>query len=333
MYDSFEKNRGTGFQGPGYGYGYSYPQHPNPQPQAPLPQHGPSYGYTTGPPAQSTTGPGYGYGFDYNAPPPSYENHNGYGYGPSNGNAHGEIPVPGHQNRYPNEKPHNQYSRTGYSHYQGNVPAPAPHHITSSGLTPSLHRGPQSLVLRQSPSTHKVIFIHPAGAPINSPPLYSLTSSPKTSKADYVLARGADPNNPVALVGEVKSHTFSSKYDLTVRGTTYVLKESPMGSSFKIELPGRGVFKWYTDEDHLTSKMWLKDESKNVLATYDKSREKSSVGTWKKFVGGKDRELQLHGGFDDFFVEVLLVSIYAVKMANEGAIETAVEVASAVAGA
>ncbi|KAL4911333.1 hypothetical protein BDW74DRAFT_142778 [Aspergillus multicolor] len=322
MYECYDQNRGPGLQGPGYGY-----QQPYPQPQTFPSQQSPGYRYPPGRPAHSSPGPGYGYGNDYNAPPPSYESHNGYG--PNNVNALGAVPVPAPQNRYPNDKPPSHYSSASY---QGGFSFPAPQHIASQSLAPTLHRGPQNLVMRQSPSTHKIILIHPAGAPINSPPLYSLTSSPKSSKADYVLARGPDPNNPADLVGEVKSHTFSSKYDLTVRGTTCILKESPMGSSYKIELPGRGLFKWYTDEDNLTSKMWLKDESKNVLATYDKSREKSSVGTWKKFVGGRDRELQLHEGFDDFFVEVLLVSLYAVKMAKEGAIETAGEIVGAVAG-
>lgn len=54
-----------------------------------------------------------------------------------------------------------------------------------------------------------------------------------------------------------------------------------------------GVFKWYTDMENLSSKMCLKDGSGRVLATYDKSSAPSSVSVWKKFVGGKDREVAL----------------------------------------
>ncbi|KAL6234018.1 hypothetical protein BDW75DRAFT_241491 [Aspergillus navahoensis] len=187
---------------------------------------------------------------------------------------------------------------------------PDPYANTSASATPMSQpspikrSGPQTLLLRQSPSADKIIFVHPAGVPITSPPLYCLTSSPD---AEYVLARGPDPNNPTALVGKVKSHTFSSKYDVT------------------IDIPGLGSYKWHTDD--FPSKMWLKDEKKNVLATYDKSKEKRS---WKDFLGGKDRQLTIHGSFDELFVEALLISLYAVKLAEKAADETVGEIFNAV---
>jgi hypothetical protein len=184
--------------------------------------------------------------------------------------------------------------------------------------------GPQTLLLRKSPSAEKVIFIHPAGATVTSPPLYCLSSSPN---AEYVLARGSDPNNPTALVGQVKSHTFSSKLDMTVRGRTCALKGSTLGSTYKIDIPGTGSYKWHTDD--FSSKMWLKDENKSVLATYDKSKEKR---TWKKFLGGRDRQLTIHGSSDEFFVEVILLSLYAVKLAEEAADETVEGILDAVSG-
>ncbi|KAL2835314.1 hypothetical protein BJY01DRAFT_238941 [Aspergillus pseudoustus] len=291
-------------------YSYYQPAPPGPPPPSGglYPSNGYNYGYPLGPPGPPPPGPGYGYP---SPPPPNpYSTHNTYPYPPPpQNNGHGHSPGPGY-------RPH--------SHN----PNPQPMMM----MNPS--NGPQTLLLRQSPQTHKIIFIHPAGQPTTAPPLYSLTSSPKSSKADYVLARGSDPNNAQALVGEVKSHTFSSKYDLIVRGTQCLLKESTLGDKYTITIPGLGTYKWGTDPNGMSSKMWLRDENKNVLATYNKSREPSSVSTWKKFVGGKDRELVIQrpvGG--EFFVEVLLVSIYAVKMAQEGAIETASEVVGAVAGA
>ncbi|KAL3443545.1 hypothetical protein BJX65DRAFT_285018 [Aspergillus insuetus] len=307
--------RGPHQQGPpppsnGYNYGY-------PPPAGPYPPPGPGYGYSGPPPPQPNA-----YNNPYPGPPPSLQVGNGYGHGHSHNHSlsHG----------YPPEKTH-------YGH--GPSPVPSPGHSPrpsydnrgSSPQPPRMPSGPQTLLLRQSPQTHKIILIHPAGQPATAPPLYSLTSSPKSSKADYVLARGPDPNNPQALIGEVKSHTFSSKYDLTVRGTACLLKESTLGDKYTITIPGMGTYKWHTES--MSSKMWLKDEAKNVLATYDKSRGPSSVGTWKKFIGGRDRELQVMAPLGEFFVEVLLVSIYAVKMAQEGAIETAGEVVGAVAGA
>lgn len=109
-----------------------------------------------------------------------------------------------------------------------------------------------------------------------------------------------------------------------------------MGDNYTIDIPGRGRYKWVTDQEKMSSKMWLKDEGKRrVFATYDKSRGPSSVGSWKKFVGGRDRELVLESAVqgDEFLVEVLLVSIYAVKMAKEGALEAAGEIVGALAGA
>ncbi|KAL3455757.1 hypothetical protein BJX64DRAFT_281867 [Aspergillus heterothallicus] len=319
-------------QPPSYSYYSSGPPQPGPPPHSGglYPTNGYNYGY----PSQGPPPPGLGYGYS-GAPPPQNPYNNPYPAPPPPQNS-------GYGHGYPSGKiPHNP---SHYGHSPSPIPSPA--HSPNPGYNPHAHsRGPspqpilnlnvpQTLLLRQSPQTHKIIFIHPAGQPPTAPPLYSLTSSPKSSKADYVLARGADPNNPQALVGEVKSHTFSSKYDLVVRGTQCVLKESTLGDNYTITIPGVGTFKWATDSCGMSSRMELKDESKNVLATYNKSREPSSVGTWKKFVGGKDRELVIQrpvGG--EFFVEVLLVSIYAVKMAQEGAIETAAEVVGAVAGA
>ncbi|OJJ04166.1 hypothetical protein ASPVEDRAFT_43631 [Aspergillus versicolor CBS 583.65] len=298
----------------GPGYGFNYPPHP-PQPvpggYGPAPVPG---GYHAGPPP----GPGYG----YPPPPPPYGPQNTYNSTPPPG------PIP------PN--------RFGFHPSPGPGPGPA-NNMNMNMNMPHQHQHqphqqskPGAFVLRQSPSTHKIILIHPSGTPATAPPIYSLTSSPKASKADYVLARGSDPNNASALVGEVKAHTFSSKYDLIVRGQKCLLKASSLGDSYAIDVPGRGKYRWVTDQENLSSKMWLKDEGKTrVFATYDKSRGPSSVGGWKKFVGGRDRELVLEPAIqgDEFLVEVLLVSLYAVKMAKEGALEAAGEIVGALAGA
>ncbi|KAL4929436.1 uncharacterized protein BDV17DRAFT_290746 [Aspergillus undulatus] len=264
-----------------------------------------------------SSGPGPGYGPRPGAP------------GPMHGRAHS---MNGPHTSMPMNGPPPMAMNNGGLHPNMNThPAPAPVPVP---VPAPQSNSPRSLLLRQSPKTHKIILIHLAGSPIDSPPLYSLTSSPKSSKADYVLARGGDPNDSSTLIGEVQSHTFSSKYDLVVRGISCLLKESAGGSNYNIEIPGMGKYKWITDMENLSSVMWLKDASKSsTLATYDKSKEKSSVGAWKMFVGGKDRELTVHVPLNEFFVEVLLVSLYAVKMAKEGAMEAAVEIVGAVAGA
>ncbi|KAL4922775.1 hypothetical protein BDW62DRAFT_196779 [Aspergillus aurantiobrunneus] len=312
MYDAFS-NRGPP-SGPGYGYGFGYPPHPPPQsgPQSYSP--GPGYGHPHGPPPP---GPGFG----YTAPPPAYDSHNRHGYNNSHAYPYSiPSPPPSNHSGYPPEKLHGH--------------GPGPMNSFHPNQPPNGTNSPQALVLRQSPETHKIIHIHPAGTPTSAAPLYSLTSFPKNSEADYVLARGPDPNAQRALVAEVKSHTFSSKYDLIVRGTQCTLKASASGTNYNIEIPQMGRYKWVTDQENLSSKMWLKDEGKRtVLATYDKHRGPSSVGTWKKFVGGRDRELVMNVPASEFFVEVLLVSLYAVKMAKEGALEAAGEIIGAVAGA
>lgn len=322
----------------GPGYGFTYPPHPpQPVPGGYGPTTAPAGGYLAGPPP----GPGYG----YDPPPPPYSPQNTYNNNNSNNNnKFNGRPLQANY-AYPTNPSEN-------SSYYNNTPPPGPIPQNRFGFHPSpgpvnnmnmnmphqphQQSKPGAFVLRQSPSTHKIILIHPSGTPATAPPIYSLTSSPKASKADYVLARGSDPNNASALVGEVKAHTFSSKYDLIVRGQKCLLKTSSMGDSYTIDVPGRGKYRWVTDQENLSSKMWLKDEGKTrMFATYDKSRGPSSVGAWKKFVGGRDRELVLEPAIqeDEFLVEVLLVSLYAVKMAKEGALEAAGEVVSALAGA
>ncbi|KAL4741913.1 hypothetical protein BDV11DRAFT_182182 [Aspergillus similis] len=245
MNDCSEKDRGPVSQGQGqgqgfgYGYGYCPPQHS-------YLQHGPAYNYAPGTQAQPAPGPAYGSSYPQDVPLPGYESHNQTGYGN------------GHQLQ--------SYGNSG-AHYQ-NTYSPALHggngHMTGPG--------PQTLLLRQSPSAEKIILIHPAGDHVTSPPLYCLSSSPN---AQYLLARGSDPNNPTALVGQVKSHTFSSKYDMIVRGRTCALKGSTLGSTYKIDIPGMASYKWHTDD--FSSKMWLKDENKSVLATYHKTHLMSSL--------------------------------------------------------
>ncbi|KAL4780915.1 hypothetical protein BJX76DRAFT_32267 [Aspergillus varians] len=329
MCDAFYNKRPS--NGPGFGY-------PPPQP---------GYSYPPGPPPP---GPGYG----HSPPPPAYDSHNNYNnYNTNYGHPYGAPPQPAPNNySYPGEKASYYNNNNNYYHpppRNNNGPGygPPPGPILNT-FHPNINTGPnppppvppsttpRALLLRQSPETHKIILIHPADTPITAPPLYTLTSSPKASKADYVLARGANPNDPSTLIASVKSHTFSSKYDLVVRGTPCLLRESGGGCNYNLEIPGVGKYKWVTDAEKLGvgSKMWLKDEAKTrVLATYDKSRGASSVGGWKKFVGGKDRELVLNAPCEEFFVEVLLVSLYAVKMAKEGAVEAAGEIVGALAGA
>ncbi|KAL4810799.1 hypothetical protein BDV18DRAFT_128039 [Aspergillus unguis] len=361
MCDTFSGTNRVSFGGcPGYGAGYDYGQ--------PAPGH--AYAYPPPAPAAFDYGgpspPAYDNHNPHHAPPQPqskgqfdypHDSRNSYGIEKTHGSrgenasyygndsfppqSHGPSPATCFNGPSPQPVPYPNMHPTPMSG-PGSCPGPAPmnmnmnmnnlHPSAASGPPPGQTPAPRSLVLRQSPKTHKVILIHPSGAPPSSPPLYSLTSSPKASKADYVLARGADPNDSSAETASVKSHTFSSKYDLLVRGTNCVLKESSSGTGYKIDIPGVGVYKWHIDEENLSSKMWLKDASGVVLASYDKSREKSSVGAWKKFVGGKDRELTMNVPLSEFFVEVLLVSLYAVKMAKEGALEAAVEIINAVAG-
>ncbi|KAL3429069.1 hypothetical protein BDV09DRAFT_180974 [Aspergillus tetrazonus] len=330
MNDCSEKDRGPMSQGnhqgqgqgQGYGYGYDYcpPQHPNPQ-------HGPAYNYAPGTQAQPAPGPAYNYNRPYNTPLPSYESHSQTGYGNRPSSPHSY----GHQfQSYGGSGPHYQNAYSPSLH-GGSGPMPGSYANTSAAASPMnqpnpvSRPGPQTLLFRKSPSAEKVIFIHPAGSPLTSPPLYCLSSSPD---AEYVLARGSDPNNPTALVGKVKSHTFSSKFDMTVCGRKCALKGSTLGSTYKVDIPGTGSYKWHTDD--FSSKMWLKDENKSVLATYDKTKEKR---TWKKLLGGRDRQLTIHGSFDEFFIEVILLSLYAVKLAEDAADEMTEEILDAVSGA
>ncbi|KAL2820953.1 hypothetical protein BDW59DRAFT_164358 [Aspergillus cavernicola] len=288
--------------------------------QPPRPQG--NYGYHPRPPP---SGYGSGYPLPASGPPPPASYH---GYNNNNNN---------NNNAYNNTYDLSNNYPPPPIHNRGPSPNPIPFPNTTSTTAPAPNQpppaGPRTYHLRQSPQTHKIIHVHPAGTPPSTPPLYSITSSPKSSKADYVLAHGPDPDNANALTAEIKAHTFSSKYDLTVRGTTCLLKESTMGDKYRIDIPGMGAYRWYTDQEKLSGKMWLKDEAGRVLAVYDKSKVQTRKSSWKKFVGGKERDLEVVVPCSEFFVEVLLVSIYAVKMAKEGALEAAGEIVGALAGA
>ncbi|KAL3478055.1 hypothetical protein BJX99DRAFT_224933 [Aspergillus californicus] len=339
MFDSFKFSQNTRDHG--------YPPHPSPG------STGYGYGYPPGPPPRGPPPPRPGYNYGYApAPPTSYNNpytdYPSTPHGPSNtpGANYSYSPNPAslhapwnnhiQQQQYYDGNPSpgpNQNPTYAQSQSQSHSPIPNPSQNNIQSPNPPGIKTPQTFHLRQSPTTHKIILVHPAGQPPTAPPLYSLTSSPKSSSAEYVLARGPDPNNATALVAEIDSHTFSSKLDLTVRGKLCTLKPSTGGDKYKIEVPGMGNYRWCTDQENLSSKMVLKDEAGGVLAVYDKSQAPSKQSSWKKFVGGRERDLAVLVPCSEFFLEVLVVSIYAVKMAKEGAVEAAGEVISALAGA
>ena len=156
--------------------------------------------------------------------------------------------------------------------------------------------------------------IHPAGAPPESPPVYSFTGSESTTP-NTVLYWGMP--TPHGIIGEGTFSTFSSKVDMRLRNMPMNMKKSQMSESFSLESPVTGRLKWKTSEMS-GSTLYLKDEQGTRIA-----RMKSSL---------HNKVLEIHVPCNPMFAEAVLFSALTVKSIKKDDAKTAVDVMSSVLG-
>lgn len=171
-----------------------------------------------------------------------------------------------------------------------------------------------SFSIRPAPWDPKRILVHPAGYPIEAPPVLSVATP-----CQVVLSRGRG-DGPYDVIGTAKlPNMFSSTSHLTLRGEHLDMRMSQMSGSFSLESRSMGQLKWKTDG--LSGKtLELRDRSGQRIAEFG-PRGRSG-----------EKYIEMIPG-DDYFVELVLLSGMTARAVNKTISEATVEAVSSVVGA
>ncbi|KAF5018896.1 hypothetical protein F66182_9115 [Fusarium sp. NRRL 66182] len=166
-------------------------------------------------------------------------------------------------------------------------------------------------------SSDDLLFITPAGAPKEAPPLY--TVSKRLTKPSFVVFRGhPSPENTIATA---TMHLTSSTVDLSVYNQHMVIKNSSLSGSWSFDTPNMGKFKWRVNP--LTGTGFeLSDQAGQKLAKY------GNAGLAR--LGEKQLAVYVPG--DEFFMVTVLLSAVASKELAKVIDKVVGEVAGAVGG-
>ncbi|KAK5798677.1 hypothetical protein VI817_004967 [Penicillium citrinum] len=175
-----------------------------------------------------------------------------------------------------------------------------------------------SFTIRPAPWDPNKKLVHPAGYPVEAPPIYSIASSKSTSP-NVVLFLGWG-EGPHEVIGDGKfPKSFHSTCHLTLRGQSLEMRSSQSGSGdCKFDHPFFGHMKWKADMIS-SSKMELRDGHGRQVATFGKGKS-------------GEKTLDIMQG-DPYFMELVLLSGITAINLNKGMGDAAMEVFSAIAGA
>ncbi|KAM0218165.1 hypothetical protein ACHAPQ_007681 [Fusarium lateritium] len=179
------------------------------------------------------------------------------------------------------------------------------------------NNGSQVLTIQPHPQDENLLFIVPAGAPKDTPPLYTIYKRPSSSS--FVMHRGQPaPDNIIAMA---TMHLSTSKIDLSVHNQPMVIKYSSMTGSWSFQTH-MGKFKWKVNQ--LTGTGFeLYDQMGNKVAKY------GSAGL-TRFT---EKQMSIYVPGDEFFTIMVVLSAVSSKALAKIIDEVIGEVAGAVAGA
>ncbi|KAJ5179475.1 hypothetical protein N7492_002685 [Penicillium capsulatum] len=190
------------------------------------------------------------------------------------------------------------------------------------GIRSAKHRTPSpgnvSFSIRPAPWDSQRLLVHPAGYPIESPPVLSLVAS-KQANPNVVLSRGWG-GGPFDVIGTAELPSmFGFTSHLTLRGEPLNMRMSQMSGSFSLDHKCMGPVKWKTDG--ISGKtLELRDRSGTRLAKFG-SRGHSG-----------EKYIEMVAG-DECFVELVLLSGMTARAVNKTISEATAEVMSPVVGA
>ncbi|KAJ6048784.1 uncharacterized protein N7446_011467 [Penicillium canescens] len=175
-----------------------------------------------------------------------------------------------------------------------------------------------SLSLRPAPWDPTKVLVHPAGYPIEAPPLYSVVTC-KEQAPNVVVLRGWGAG-PWDMVGDARLPSLSSKSRITLHGQPIDMRLSQVSGHFSFQTSSTGRLKWKANM--LSGKnLELHDASGRKMATIQPS------GT------SGEKKLEVSVSHDSRFLELVLLSGMTAKAMNKAENETAVEILGSILGA
>lgn len=175
-----------------------------------------------------------------------------------------------------------------------------------------------SFIIRPAPWDPSRTLVHPAGYPIEAPPIFSIATS-KETKPNVVVFSGWGVG-PFDIIGDGKfPKSLHSTCHLTLRGQPLEMRLSQSGSGeCKFDHPTMGHMKWKPDLFSL-NKMELRDGSDRRVATFGKGKS-------------GEKTLEVIQG-DPYFIELVFVSGITAMNLNKGMTEAAGKIFGKVLGA
>ncbi len=164
----------------------------------------------------------------------------------------------------------------------------------------------------------QLAFIHAAGAPENSEPLWSVLNN-KAGNPDILIYKGS--SHPHNVFGDGSLSSLSGSATLSMRGVPIKVKASSLGEGYSVESQQLGKMKWKPNPMTGTG-LQLHDSSGTVIAKI----KSSGLG-----IGPKS--LVVYVQADEFLMDLIVFTAMAVKTIKRTEDETAAEVIQAVAGA
>lgn len=173
--------------------------------------------------------------------------------------------------------------------------------------------------IRPSPMDSSTTLIHPAGYPVEAPPLYTITNN-DSHKPHLTIWRGYPMPDGSNIIGTANYH-FTKSPDLSIHGRHVPLKMSTFSGNFTFTWLPTGKLKWKPNQLGGSS-MYLYDQTGLKLAKY------GSTG----FPGLGGKQLEIFVPCDAYFVELALLSGIVARDMNKAVEQGIAEAAGAVAG-
>ncbi|KAL6250849.1 hypothetical protein RBB50_003152 [Rhinocladiella similis] len=191
------------------------------------------------------------------------------------------------------------------------------------------NNGCQRLLLRLCPADPNLTLIHPAGYPVDAPPLYTaIISSDKVS-----LYRGYI--NPGNLVGTTSTSSLSHSATLSLYGQQMPMKMSQMSGNFTLQWPPPSSSSTGTG----TTLKWKPDQmTGSSLELFDGSgsgsgRKLAKLKSSKSMMSSSsERGFEINVPCDELFLNMVLLSGLAAKVGTKKNNEAASEVIQALVG-
>ena len=178
-----------------------------------------------------------------------------------------------------------------------------------------------TLFFRPSAADSMLVTVHHSSYAQDALPLFTVKASEGVSMSKSAPDHSFSQNDQV--MGETHFSMMTSKVHLSVRGRRIEMKQSSVSGNFSMDVSPLPKLKWKVNQ-MTGSSLQLVDEAGAKLAKIGKSSS----------LGGADagQKLEIFVPCDEFFVDLCVISGYAVWILNKTTNEVVKQVVDAAAG-